>query len=616
MIMEREKIFVHISDMHVAECEHPGRVPNSRAKQTHLTAPPKDDGKNYIESICKIIKDNYKNSEYYLLVSGDIADSAEQKEYEAAKSYLEIIFKELDIDKKRILLVPGNHDINRGDCMAQAKTKDSCNAYDCNDKYNCFAEFYQQLLSKPFPQDEAIVDHLVIESDRLLFVGINTNFHIDYKGGEGYVDIDKLDRKMKELEKYNSTYTKIALFHHNIYSYYKNNSSSLGNFDEDNRNRFLGRLMENGFRCVFSGNEHTPSSENNENDHNENDHNEKSDIYYSDAGSLGLKARTDPVTNDFIVPLPSFKLYILEKNDKGETIFKDIVYRHKNDNHKKKPAGSWVCESEDEIVLRGPVATKTLPSVKGSLPAHSDSDEDHTKKALFSSSAEKENNPETPFQKDLLKIIKKNGLYHQGHFHWGKSSRSHNWIDTVTLLGNNENKKKILDEIDRYIKDKGIDYDIVIGIGIEGNILSSRLLLKDKDYTYIPYAYRYDDATKYEQAMHVQPHNYKNALIITDVVFSGNTLRTLLEEKEHDFFKNKVEHVDILSLFYTASEDDLKKGGPLKELGCIGDKVAFHYLSHLEVGRCIYEDGGYKRNCPNYKNHLCEVLRFYNENEE
>ena len=82
-----------------------------------------------------------------------------------------------------------------------------------------------------------------------------------------------------------------------------------------------------------------------------------------------------------------------------------------------------------------------------------------------------DNTKQTPFQKEMLMIIKKNGLYHQGHFHWGKSSRSHNWIDTVTLLSNNENKKKILDEIDRFIKNKGIDYDIVIGIGIEGNMV-------------------------------------------------------------------------------------------------------------------------------------------------
>lgn len=601
MIMGRKKIFVHISDMHVAEREHSGRVVNSRAKKTNLTALPQDSDNNHIESMCKRILEEYKESEFYLLVSGDIADSAEKAEYEAANSYLNIIISELSIDKKSILLVPGNHDVNRYDCQAQARSTDII-AYDCTDKYNRFADFYKQFLNKTFPKNEAVVDCLEIPSDQLLFVGINSNFHIGYNdGGEGYVDIELLKSKMEELKHNYSSYTKIALLHHNLFSKYKDNPSLLGNFETDNRSRLLSFFEQYGFRCVFSGNEHTAASDKNV---------KNGDLYYSDAGTLGL-----------MNPIPSFKVYELEKNDKGETVFKIRVCRCINDNNNDAPTGSWGWWDDrstdlSEIVLRGPVATKTLPSVKGSLPAHSDSDEYHTKEALFSSSAEKENNPETPFQKDLLKIIKKNGLYHQGHFHWGKSSRSHNWIDTVTLLGNNENKKKILDEIDRYIKDEGIDYDIVIGIGIEGNILSSRLLLKDKDYTYIPYAYRYDDATKYEQAMHVQPHNYKNALIITDVVFSGNTLRTLLEEKEHDFFKNEVEHVDILSLFYTASEDDLKKGGPLKELGCIGDKVAFHYLSHLEVGRCIYEDGDYKRKCPNYKNHLCEVLRFYNENEE
>ena len=607
MIMEK-KIFVHISDMHVAERKHSGGVVNSRAVQTFLTAPPQDSDKNYIEAICKEIKDEYKDSEFYLLVSGDIADSAEKTEYEAAKSYLEIIINELNIDKERILLVPGNHDINRFDCQTQARNSVDSSAYDCSDKYNCFADFYQQLLSKPFPKKEAVVDCLEIKSERLLFVGINSNFHIDYQGGEGYVDIELLKNNMDKLKNNYTTYTKIALFHHNLLSKYKDNPSNIGNFETDNRERLLTFLEDYNFRCVFSGNEHTPSS----------DLFVKKEIYYSDAGTLGLKN-----------PMPSFKIYELGENDKAEPIFKIRECRHLNDNNNDAPTGSWgwyVNKSTDlsEIVLRGQGTTNTLPSVKNSLPSPSSTQIPLTEGNIKEPSSfspdtslnqNEDNTKQTPFQKEMLMIIKKNGLYHQGHFHWGKSSRSHNWIDTVTLLSNNENKKKILDEIDRFIKNKGIDYDIVIGIGIEGNILSSRLLLKDKDYTYIPYSYRYGEATKYERTMHVHAQCYRNALIITDVVFSGNTLKTLIEIKEKDFFKNKVEHVDVLSLFYTASKDQLKNGLP-QELGDMYEKVTFHYLFHIEVGRCIYKDGKYKEECPNYKNHLCEVLKFYNENDE
>lgn len=606
MIMKR-KIFLHVSDMHVAESEHSGSVSNSRAEQTYLTAPPKDKDKNHIESMCKIIKEEYKESEFYLLVSGDIADSAEKAEYEAANSYLNTIIKALDIDRKSILLVPGNHDVNRYDCQVQSRSKDII-AYDCTDKYNRFAEFYEQLLNKTFPPQKAIVDFLEIKSDRLLFVGINTNFHIDYQGGEGYVDIDLLENEMDALKKIYPKYTKIALFHHNLYSKYKKNPSTRGNFETENRERLFKFLNQYGFRCVFSGNEHTPSS----------DLDVKKEIYYSDAGTLGLRD-----------PMPSLKIYELERDDKEKPIFKIRECRYINDNNNDAPTGSWGWWNNNstnlpEIVLRGPMATNTLPLVKDPLPSSSDtlisSNEYNTKEASFSSadaslSQNEDNANLTPFQEELLMIIKKNGLYHQGHFHWGKSSRSHNWIDTVTLLGNNENKRKILDEIERYIKDKGIDYDIVIGIGIEGNIMSSRLLLKDKDYTYIPYAYRYGEATKYERTMHVHSEGYRNALIITDVVFSGNTLKSLLEVEEKDFFKNKVEHVDVLSLFYTAGKDKLKKGLP-RGLARMSDKVTFHYLFHLEVGRCVYKDGEYKEKCPNYKNHLCEVLRFYNENEE
>lgn len=606
MIMGK-KVFIHISDMHVAERKRSGNVMNPRAGLTNLTAPSQDSDKNYIEAICKKIKEKYTECEFYLLVSGDIADSAEQAEYDAAKSYLEIITKELNIDNKRMLLVPGNHDINRFDCQTQARNLPDSSDYDCSDKYNRFAEFYQKLFNKPFPKDEAVVDFLKIESDLLLFVGINSNFHIGYAGGDGYVNIESLKDKMNELKNDYSTYTKIALFHHNLYSKYKDNTSALGNFETDNRGRLLTFFQQYGFRCVFSGNEHTVASDQNV---------KNGDLYYSDAGTLGLKS-----------PIPSFKIYELDKNDKEETIFKIRVCRYINDNNNDAPTGSWGWwgdESTDlsEIVLRAPGAKNDLPLATDSLPSSPKEASQSFSKSSYSSSntslPTNDGNVElTTFQKELLIIIKKNGLFHQGHFHWGKSSRSHNWIDTVTLLSNNENKKKVLNEIDRYVKDRAIDYDIVIGIGIEGNILSSRLLLKNKDYTYIPYAYRYGEATKYEKTMHVHSHCYRNVLIVTDVVFSGNTLKTLLRVEEKDFFENKVEHVDVLSLFYTASKVQLEENNGLpEELGDMVDKVTFHYLFHLEVGRCIYKDETYKEECPNYKNHLCDVLKFYNENEE
>jgi orotate phosphoribosyltransferase len=227
------------------------------------------------------------------------------------------------------------------------------------------------------------------------------------------------------------------------------------------------------------------------------------------------------------------------------------------------------------------------------------------------------------FQKEMMSIIRSEHLYHPGHFHWGKSSRSHNWIDTISLLNDRKYIIKIQSKIRSLIKEirekRNFKYDIIIGIGMEGNIMSTQLLLEDIPYAYLPYTYRYDEFNDFEKSVCLSNSDdkYKNVLIITDVVNKGRMLRNLITEKEEDFFAD-VEHIHVVSLFYTGQIENNRKQKNTKiimpdGLKDITKKIEFYPLLQLEVGKCPYGDEEFEEQCTIYKNHLCEVYKFYNE---
>ena len=83
------------------------------------------------------------------------------------------------------------------------------------------------------------------------------------------------------------------------------------------------------------------------------------------------------------------------------------------------------------------------------------------------------------------------------------------------------------------------DKIVIIGLGYEGNIISSKAAIKfNKPYSFLPYSYRHDEHHEYENQLNFDNSNndYKNILIITDVVNDGRTIRKLIKKRQ---FGNK-----------------------------------------------------------------------------
>ena len=72
-----------------------------------------------------ILKDKVKVVPNFIAVTGDVAEWSKREEYEAAGDFLGGLADYLKIDRRYVILVPGNHDVNRKLCQAARLTADA-----------------------------------------------------------------------------------------------------------------------------------------------------------------------------------------------------------------------------------------------------------------------------------------------------------------------------------------------------------------------------------------------------------------------------------------------------------------------------------------------------------
>lgn len=608
----KKKIFIHISDLHVAEKVKPGQVENPRAKYTWLVAQSDEDNNGYISDFCDSVKKNFdsKEYEYYLLVSGDIADCGSKNEYISAKEFLEQMVNDLNIDKNKVLIVPGNHDIFRPAVRHAAENAPQTPAYLHNkEKYEHFKKFYDDFYNgtgKKFQLNKQIVDYIALDIEKLLFVGINTNYKIGYEDACGAIEKDAIKEELSKLfENYND-YSRIAVFHHNMHSDSDENNSYYGSWEKNDWIAFKVILQNQQFKLLIYGNEHIRESSQECSAQGEN-------MYYSDSGSFALRT----------CQYQSYKVYELSYNN-DKTSLKQYLFELADGGGRKgvKEHGNW-CKQVNRD--RGELEEYVL-CLKNQNPFRKGGSKYYLKdnstggRNLEASLPSENNQPkrvdlmslsDSTFYDRIMNAIKLEHLYHPGHFHWGECSRSHNWIDTISLLNDRRYIVLIQEKIRNVVNEiegvEGIKYDVVIGLGIEGNIMSTQLLFDDRLYTYLPYTYRYEDFNDFEKDIIIKKRRgkYMNVLVITDVVNKGSMLKNLIEEKEVEFF-SKAERIHIVSLFYTGEDD--KRNMP-EELEDITDKeIKFYFLIQMEAGKCPCKDD-FEKTCAIYNQHLCEVYK-------
>ena len=585
-----KKAIIHISDLHISTDVSVSKLCVSSDSIV------KDEVSAFERVFLKFKNDHINNEEILLIISGDISNSGVTSEYEFASSFID----KLNIKKENILIIPGNHDVNWSDNQtAWGKEMNEKGGKENarkphefqKEKFKKFGEFYNSFFFnvKKFNPEKIIVDTLKISDEKLLIVGINSCFkcNSEVDKGVGYINFDNLDTELKSLVQGHNDYSIIAVCHHNPFANFKEHPSN--GFEDGNWQRVREILTKHNIKVILFGHEHTQD----ETRHNDYD--------YLSVGSFSKKG----VDNEF-------ELILIEKDGENLTLSPNHVL-HKNGNNKHDYDGFWT-------LLTNSPYNRSIPLIqkpdKGKINTESIlSDEKPI--AVATEVVSITDNPllqiENKFHKEIFNRIKELKIFKSGHFHWSDNSRAHNWIDTPKLLNKKEDVFLIQKSILQSIEDNKIQFDLIIGLGIEGNIIASRCAAKfNTQYTYLPYSYRYDDHTDYEKALKLSTYDFKKILIITDVIHDGRTIKNILKD-ENDFFNHckEVEEINVIALFFTGEKEKYKRNMLNEENE---KRFNFYYVSHIRVEECPYKtDSNWEVNCKIYCEKLDKVYEFYNK---
>lgn len=207
-----------------------------------------------------------------LIVSGDIANFSEPKEYGAAVEFLEQVAAEFHLSPHQIVLVPGNHDLNwKRSAEAYVPTKREPHesklvegtyiphgalielrddtAY--KKRFAHFADFYRDVRNEPYPLDyekQYTLHHFATQ--KLLVLGLNSAWDLDhhFKSRAG-IHAGALSRALTQIRNTPifADSCKVAVWHHPLSGAAEDRITDLG---------FLEQLAQSGFQLGLHGHIH------------------------------------------------------------------------------------------------------------------------------------------------------------------------------------------------------------------------------------------------------------------------------------------------------------------------------------------------------------------------
>lgn len=198
-----------------------------------------------------------------LVLSGDIVDRGRVIGYAAAEQFIAAVCGEFSVPRDRVILVPGNHDIDRGaSAPAIRSVRKRPHNFTVGDRRYAivdpaayaqrlagFADFFARTLGQPYPLDPHDQARLWVWDDLgVVVLGLSSVGEIDgLRPGNATIDDTALSRALASLRGAHEESLKIAVFHHPL--------DSPGE-DRLRDAKFLERLAVAGFSLVLHGHVH------------------------------------------------------------------------------------------------------------------------------------------------------------------------------------------------------------------------------------------------------------------------------------------------------------------------------------------------------------------------
>jgi len=207
-----------------------------------------------------------------LILSGDIANYASNGEYDAARLFLDELCQEFRVSQQRIVLVPGNHDVDwvaaQGAYHSEPRDKykgklpegsfdDGMNVQIRDDalykeRFAHFSTFYKAVKGEDYPleYDHQYILHHFPEPN-LLVLGLNSAWQLDHHfTARASILTNGVTNALGQIRRNRETYRnclRIAVWHHPLNSPFEDRITDQG---------FVEQLAKAGFRVVLHGHIH------------------------------------------------------------------------------------------------------------------------------------------------------------------------------------------------------------------------------------------------------------------------------------------------------------------------------------------------------------------------
>ncbi|HEX6077263.1 MAG TPA: trypsin-like peptidase domain-containing protein, partial [Micromonosporaceae bacterium] len=167
-----------------------------------------------------LLREHHDVTPDLVTVAGDIAESAMPKEYEAAYEFLQDLALGLDLPRDRIVLVPGNHDVNRKKCRAYFLNREAEDEQPIPPywpKWEPYSSFIEKFHGRTLPKDEPWTYHEFPEL-KLAVAGLNSTMAESHRDGDhyGWLGEEQLRWFVRRLRKATDEgWLRLGLLHHN-----------------------------------------------------------------------------------------------------------------------------------------------------------------------------------------------------------------------------------------------------------------------------------------------------------------------------------------------------------------------------------------------------------------
>jgi predicted phosphodiesterase len=210
------------------------------------------------------LADTHEVAPNAVVVTGDMAQCSKLDEYKQAAEFFEKLLAKLKIGKQRVVIVPGNHDVNWNLCKGARETaagRGQPFEEPCFAKFENYQDFFNQFYDGRHTFDE---EHLFqvypFPDERVLIAGLNSCMRESEEEADhyGWIGVDQARRAAETLDEKDPDRQclRLAAMHHNFTS-----GSNLDNENLRDADEIRPALEKADFCLVLHGHRHAAGVE-------------------------------------------------------------------------------------------------------------------------------------------------------------------------------------------------------------------------------------------------------------------------------------------------------------------------------------------------------------------